>query len=74
MYNVIFFIPIYLKIKKLILCFYRLYELDPRYPFRNELEALLRKVYSYIARETKDKYYIKRTRPRKPGKPFSITV
>ena len=46
----------------------RLYEIDPRYPFRNELEALLRKVYSYLDQEIKDKYYIKRTRPRKPGK------
>ncbi len=48
----------------------RLYEMDPRYPFKNELEALLRKVYSYIDQETKDKYYIERTRPRKPGKPL----
>ncbi|MCK5221714.1 MAG: winged helix-turn-helix transcriptional regulator [Candidatus Aminicenantes bacterium] len=46
----------------------RLYEIDPRYPFKNELEALLRKVYSFMDQETKDKYYIKRTRPRKPGK------
>ncbi|MEN8153520.1 MAG: winged helix-turn-helix domain-containing protein [Acidobacteriota bacterium] len=48
----------------------RLYEMDPRYPFKNELEALLRKVYSYLDKETKEKYYIKRTRPRKPGKPL----
>ena len=46
----------------------RLYEMDPRYPFKKELEALLRKVYSYLEQEIKDKYYIKRTRPRKPGK------
>ncbi len=46
----------------------RLYEIDPRYPFKKELEALLIKVYSYLDQETKDKYYIKRTRPRKPGK------
>ncbi len=46
----------------------RLYEIDPRYPFKKELEALLMKVYLYLDQETKDKYYIKRTRPRKPGK------
>ena len=48
----------------------RLYEIDPRYPFKNELEALLRKVYSFMDQEEKDEYYIKRTRPRKPGKPL----
>lgn len=48
----------------------RLYEIDPRYPFKKEMEALFMKVYSFTDKETKEKYYIKRTRPRKPGKPL----
>lgn len=48
----------------------RLYGINPRYPFKKELSALLEKVYGYLTDEVKEKYYIKRTRPRKAGKPL----
>jgi len=47
----------------------RLYGLDPRYPFRKELEALLRKAFAFLSLADKDKYYIRRRRPRLSGKP-----
>lgn len=46
----------------------RLYGLNPRYPFRRELEALLRKAFDFISEADKDKYYIRRRRPRLSGK------
>lgn len=46
----------------------RLYGINPRYPFKKELSALLEKVYGYLTDNVKEKYYIKRTRPRKAGK------
>lgn len=48
----------------------RLYGMNPRYPFKKELEALLDRVYDSLGDETKNKYYIKRTRPRRAGKPL----
>jgi DNA-binding transcriptional ArsR family regulator len=48
----------------------RLYGINPRYPFKKELEALLDRVYDFLNDEVKEKYYIKRTRPRKSGKPL----
>ena len=48
----------------------RLYGLNPRYPFKRELEALLDRVYDFLSVEVKEKYYIKRNRPRKSGKPL----
>ena len=48
----------------------RLYGLNPRYPFRRELEALLRKAFDFLSQADKDKYYIRRRRPRLPGKPL----
>lgn len=48
----------------------RLYGLNPRFPFKKELTALLDKVYDFLSDELKEKYYIKRTRPRKAGKPL----
>ncbi len=47
----------------------RLYGLNPRYPFRRELEALLRKAFDFLSQADKDKYYIRRRRPRMQGKP-----
>ncbi|MCU0236069.1 MAG: winged helix-turn-helix domain-containing protein [Acidobacteria bacterium] len=41
----------------------RLYGLNPRYPFRKELEALLQKAYSFLPQAEKDKFYIRRRRP-----------
>jgi predicted transcriptional regulator len=48
----------------------RLYDINPRYPFKKELEALLDRVYDFLNDEVKEKYFIKRTRPRKGGKPL----
>ena len=48
----------------------RLYEFNPRYAFREELLALLEKALKCLPREELDKYYMKRTRPRKAGKPL----
>ena len=47
----------------------RLYGLNPRYAFYKELEALLRKTLDFLSVEEKDKYYIRRRRPRQSGKP-----
>jgi DNA-binding transcriptional ArsR family regulator len=46
----------------------RLYGLNPRYPFRKELEALLQKTLDFLGAEEKDTYYIRRRRPRRAGK------
>jgi hypothetical protein len=48
----------------------RLYQFNPRYPFISELRALLDKSFSYMPPEEVNKYYMKRTRPRRPGKPL----
>jgi DNA-binding transcriptional ArsR family regulator len=48
----------------------RLYTLNPRYPFRKELEALVAKAFDYVPDEEKEAYYRKRTRPRRAGKPL----
>lgn len=48
----------------------RLYGINPRYPFRKELEALLQKAFDFLDAAEKDKYYIRRLRPRRAGKPL----
>lgn len=48
----------------------RLYGLNPRYAFRKELEALLQKTFDFLSAGEKDKYYIRRRRPRQAGKPL----
>jgi predicted transcriptional regulator len=48
----------------------RLYGLNPRYPFRKELAALLQKTFDFLGTAEKDKYYIRRRRPRLSGKPL----
>lgn len=48
----------------------RLYTFNPRYPFLYELKALISKAYEFIPDEEKNKYYKKRTRPRRAGKPI----
>lgn len=47
----------------------RLYTFNPRYPFLKELKALIAKAYEFIPDVEKEKYYKKRTRPRRAGKP-----
>jgi len=47
----------------------RLFGLNPRYPFRKELEALLEKALNFIPAEEKEKYFMPRLRPRRTKKP-----
>ena len=48
----------------------RLYTLNPRYPFLEELRGLLSKAFQFVPEAEKETYYRKRTRPRRPGKPL----
>jgi len=48
----------------------RLFGINPRYPFRKELEALLKKTLRFIPEKEKDKFYKPRLRPRRTGKPL----
>lgn len=48
----------------------RLYSLNPRYPFLDELKALLEKVISFIPADEFEKLTRSRRRPRRKGKPL----
>ena len=48
----------------------RLYQFNPRYAFLKELKALIQKALQYLPEKEIQKYYIKRTRPRRKGKPL----
>jgi DNA-binding transcriptional ArsR family regulator len=48
----------------------RLYGLNPRYPFKKELEALFDKILKFVPQEEKEKFYVRRLRPRLTGKPL----
>jgi DNA-binding transcriptional ArsR family regulator len=48
----------------------RLYSVNPRYPFRKELMALVAKAFEFVPEEEKRLFYRKRTRPRRAGKPL----
>jgi len=48
----------------------RLFGINPRYPLKKELEALLEKYLEFISEEEKSKYYFRRLRPRRIGKPL----
>ncbi len=48
----------------------RLYNLNPRYPFLEELRGLLSKAFQFVPEAEKENYYRKRTRPRRAGKPL----
>jgi hypothetical protein len=48
----------------------RLYTFDPRYPFKPELEALLRKALSFYPPPEQEALLMNRRRPRRPGKPL----
>ena len=48
----------------------RLFGINPRYPFRKELEALLEKTLKFIPENEKEKFYTPRLRPRRTGKPL----
>jgi DNA-binding transcriptional ArsR family regulator len=46
----------------------RLYGLNPRYPFRRELEALLRRALEFVPAAERERFYTPRLRPRRSGK------
>ena len=48
----------------------RLYSWNPRYPFADELHTLLEKSFNFISEAELKKYYRKRMRPRRSGKPL----
>ncbi len=48
----------------------RLYLWNPRYPFRQELRALLKKGLEYLPDSERKAYFMERKRPRRAGKPL----
>ncbi len=48
----------------------RLYGFNPRYALKRELLSLLEKAFEYLNENEKARFYIKRRRPRKAGKPL----
>lgn len=48
----------------------RLFGINPRYPFKRELESLLEKVLVFLPDEEREKFYTPRLRPRRTGKPL----
>jgi hypothetical protein len=46
----------------------RPYVFNPRYPFLNELKALLAKAFSFFSQDEQDKLMMNRRRPRARGK------
>ena len=48
----------------------RLFGINPRYPFKKEMEELLKKVLTFVPEDEKRKFYAPRLRPRRTGKPL----
>jgi len=48
----------------------RQFQFNPRYPFLKELKALIQRAMEYLPEKEMQKYYRKRTRPRRKGKPI----
>lgn len=48
----------------------RVYQFNPRYPFLKELKGLLEKAFLFLPSKEVERYYKKRTRPRRAGKPL----
>lgn len=48
----------------------RIYTFNPRYPFLEELNALISAAYEFIPGKEKERFYSRRTRPRRAGKPL----
>ncbi len=46
----------------------RMFQVNPRCPYKKELEALLEKVLSLVPEKDREKYYRQRRRPRRTGK------
>lgn len=47
----------------------RVFQFNPRYPFLEELKALLTSVLKYYPKDVKEELIMNRRRPRKKGKP-----
>jgi len=47
----------------------RLYTFNPRYPFRDELQALLEKALAFYPADIRERLLYNRRRPRRRGKP-----
>ncbi len=47
----------------------RVYTFNPRYPFLEELKALLNKALTFYPEETRERLLFNRRRPRRRGKP-----
>jgi len=48
----------------------RIYTFNPRYTFIKELKALISRAYEFVPETEKERFYSKRTRPRRAGKPL----
>lgn len=48
----------------------RVYTFNPRYPFLEELQAFLAKSFAFVPEKEKKQFYMRRTRPRRAGKPL----
>jgi predicted ArsR family transcriptional regulator len=48
----------------------RLFGINPRYPFKKELDALLEKTLSFLPEDERRRLYTPRLRPRRTGKPL----
>ncbi|MCE5231488.1 winged helix-turn-helix domain-containing protein [bacterium] len=48
----------------------RLYEYNPRYPFRKELQALIEKAFGFYSAKERERLIMNRRRPRRWGKPM----
>lgn len=46
----------------------RMFQINPRCPYKKELEALLERVLSLLSERDREKYYRQRRRPRRTGK------
>lgn len=46
----------------------RLFQINPRYPLKKQLVALLMASLDLVSKKDKEKYYRQRTRPRRTGK------
>ena len=47
----------------------RLYSFNPRYPFKDELRALLEKALAFYPEDLRERLVMTRRRPRRKGKP-----
>lgn len=47
-----------------------MYGINPRYPFKAELEALFNKVYEFLPKDKQESLTLDRKRPRRKGKPL----